>query len=509
VNPSKNPPHRIRRRTLELRVGHPAAVEKWRSHSRGLWEEALAPALEEALDDFSPADGRVWRIPRVEVEVHLNAETPWAEVEVRFAALLREQLAALRGTSAVHLAHRDSGNDASESKVSRTGRAREWIAHWLRTGTLPWWAGSPNATDTAEALLEVLLSDSDGHSVGWLAALVNTHPAAAYRLGHHLPREFQVQLLRAAAARSDTADVPVLLAEWLRSWNTEKNLQGAEPVIWAATWLVWARQSAIPRTWPAIVERLARAIGAASPATLYEMLRSNVEAGAPVPPHESCAGTKLPTKSRETAAPSDPTVAKTITRNKKQNEPDAKSPAPDAIAGEASVFTVNNAGLVLLAPFFAPLFSALGCDQVLRRRTGDEQPTTFSPEAGRLVGLLHYISTGAMESFEPELLLPKLLCGLPPEWPVPAIFEPTELEQTEVTKLLASVIAHWTALGQTTPEGLRSSFLNRSGTLTLLENGWQLRVEKRGWDVLVQRIPWTFGLVKFSWMPQPILAEWN
>jgi Contractile injection system tape measure protein len=520
VSSTRPAPHRIRRRTLELRVGDAAGAAEWRNQARGLWDEALAPALERVLDDFSPADGRVWRVPRIEVELHLKADTPWTEVESAFAALLQEQLAGLRRDAAVGSAlRRESTQESDGSEIAPGRRAREWISHWLRQGTLPWWAGSPNARETAEALLEVLRSASLASGAGWLAELLQRFPAAAFRLAHHLPREFQPQLLAAAKFGEGNEDVPALLAEWLRVWSQANDTREAERVIWEATWLVWARRGTVPREWPATVERMARAIKSTSPATLRERLRVHIAADESARPRlNSPAGsaTVSPSSSRPTKAPATPqgppgdsadsAALAALAASEQTNEP----PTPDGLTGEDAVFTVNDAGLVLLAPYLAGFFAALGCDRVLVRRTGgDDEPKTFPPEAGRLVCLLHYLATGATEAFEPELLLPKLLCGLPPEWPVPASIELTELEKTEATNLLTSVVEHWTALGKTTPEGLRSSFLSRTGTLSPFDEGWKLRVENRGWDVLVERIPWTFRMVKLSWMAKPIWVEWN
>lgn len=504
-------PHRIRRRTLELCVGDQAGAAVWRKQARGLWDEALAPALERVLDDFSPANGPVWRIPRVEIELHLNADTPWTEVESAFAAALQEQLGALRRDTAVGNSFRhDSaeGNGATEIAPSR--RAREWIAHWLRHGTLPWWAGSPNAQTTAENLREILQGDARTTGAAWLAELVRRFPAAAFRLAHHLPVEFQPELLAAAEAGTENTDVPALLAEWIRIWSqTAGDTRAVVRVVWEATWLAWARRGSVSREWPTTVERVVRAIKSHSPASVREVLLANLEAADATrarPNSPARSGTVSPTVD----SPKAPATQQQKPANSSNSEHETESPATEVLSGEDAVFTVNNAGLVLLAPYLAGFFSALGCDHVLVRRTGgDDDPKTFPPEAGRLVCLLHYLATGATEAFEPELLLPKLLCGLPPEWPVPASIELTEREKTEATNLLTSVIEHWTALGKTTPEGLRSSFLHRAGSLSPFDEGWKLRVENRGWDVLVQRVPWTFQMVKLSWMGKPIWVEWN
>ena len=113
------------------------------------------------------------------------------------------------------------------------------------------------------------------------------------------------------------------------------------------------------------------------------------------------------------------------------------------------------AGLVLLHPFLPQLFGALGIAK-------DDR--LVDPE--RALGLLHHLSTG--QSFAPEydLLLPKLLCSLPLDTPVDFRIALTAAEEEEADALLAAVIRHWDALGDTSVDGLRGSFLVRPGKLS-------------------------------------------
>jgi len=175
--------------------------------------------------------------------------------------------------------------------------------------------------------------------------------------------------------------------------------------------------------------------------------------------------------------------------------------APEEDLDSDTDLLVANAGLVLAAPFLPRLFSMLGLleDRAFRSRTA----------ATRGVQLLHLLATGSTDAPEFLLLLPKLLCGLPLESPVPRRLEATPEETEAVDQLLEGMIQHWDALGQASPEGLRETFLQREGWLHRGDDRWDLGVELRGVDVLLDRVPWTFRTVALPWMPDVLHVDWR
>jgi len=110
--------------------------------------------------------------------------------------------------------------------------------------------------------------------------------------------------------------------------------------------------------------------------------------------------------------------------------------------------------MTLLHPFLPRLFQRLGVaseDRIL-------QPM-------RAMALLHFLATGVHEPREYELTVPKLLCGVPLDQPLESLFELTEQDERESVDLLQAVIQHWDALGNTSVDGLRGTFLTRDGKL--------------------------------------------
>jgi hypothetical protein len=159
---------------------------------------------------------------------------------------------------------------------------------------------------------------------------------------------------------------------------------------------------------------------------------------------------------------------------------------------------INNAGLVLLHPFLPQFFGALGIaeeDQLLR------------PE--RALCLLHFLATGQDIAPEYELMLPKVLCNVPLDMPVEADVALTDKELEEAGALLKAVIDHWEALRNTSPDGLRGTFLVRPGKISLRNEDLLLQVEQQTWDILLEQLPWGISMIRLPWMDRMLWVEWT
>jgi len=162
-------------------------------------------------------------------------------------------------------------------------------------------------------------------------------------------------------------------------------------------------------------------------------------------------------------------------------------------------FYIENAGLVLLHPFLPRCFVALGIA---------DQDTLLQPE--RALCLLHYLNTGQTVPPEYELILPKILCNMPLEVPVEANVKLTTAEKEEAAALLEAVVQHWEALRNTSIDGLRGTFLVRSGKVSLRDDGdWLLQVEPKSYDILLDQLPWSIGLIKLPWMERMLWVQWG
>jgi hypothetical protein len=173
---------------------------------------------------------------------------------------------------------------------------------------------------------------------------------------------------------------------------------------------------------------------------------------------------------------------------------------PYALVHHRSEYYVENAGLILLSSFLPILFNAVNLID------GDN----FLHDEARSTGIYitQLLVTGKWGANEPDLVLNKLLCGCAPQWPVHKANEMPKNMLSETEKLLGSVIGHWSALKNTTPDGLRETFLMRSGKLLWNEDNWKLQVEYQTVDILLTALPWTFSLIRLPWMTDYLQTEW-
>ncbi|TDR82779.1 contractile injection system tape measure protein [Paludibacterium purpuratum] len=180
----------------------------------------------------------------------------------------------------------------------------------------------------------------------------------------------------------------------------------------------------------------------------------------------------------------------------------APQPAPPpAIDGHY----LNNAGLVLLANYSQRLFGVLGLLDGARFSDAEAQ--------SRAVRCLAYLVDGHDQGSEPEWVLPKLLCGMPLAQPLIGEAGVAPDTRAVLDSLLDAVIAHWSALGRTSPTGLRETFLLREGGLrheqTSAAAHWRLTVKPGPFDMLLDRLPWSYATIKLPWMTEALYVDWR
>jgi len=164
---------------------------------------------------------------------------------------------------------------------------------------------------------------------------------------------------------------------------------------------------------------------------------------------------------------------------------------------------VDDAGVMLLSPFFSSLFSNLGYL---------DAAGMFKSLAHRIRGvhILRCISCGFAERHsEKELVLSKVICGLSPYFPLERRYRIMKREREEVEGMLSAALGYWSVLKGTSPDGLRRAFLLRSGSLEKDGRGWLVRVEGKSIDILIGEIPWGFSTFVPTWTETGIFTEWQ
>jgi Contractile injection system tape measure protein len=163
-------------------------------------------------------------------------------------------------------------------------------------------------------------------------------------------------------------------------------------------------------------------------------------------------------------------------------------------------FSVQFAGIILLAPFLKQFFNAL---HLLEQEEWKNREAHY-----KAIHLIRYLASGQQMCPEHSLVMEKLLCRMEITAPIPREVELSEEEMAEAAALLQSVIANWKVLKNTSVNGLRETFLKRDGILTKKENGWLLQVERKTADVLLESIPWGYTTIALPWNSYIIFTEW-
>lgn len=162
---------------------------------------------------------------------------------------------------------------------------------------------------------------------------------------------------------------------------------------------------------------------------------------------------------------------------------------------------IQNAGLVILWPYFNVLFE----------RAGLMEESKFIDDKAqqKAVLLLEYLAAESESPEEHQLVFNKILCNYPIEKPIDVTLEITEDLQSLCQGLLEAAVNHWEILGETSIDAFRESFLIREGSLEETQEYWRLKVANKSYDVLMRQLPWGISLVNLSWMDKNIEVAWN
>jgi len=468
--------HRIRHQILELELPREVGAVAMQRRASRVFQEQVLPRLDEAFSRIAPAD-RVLRIERLELDLGEIAEANWERDFVeKCVAQITEQVA--ETAFAV-------GSEHPVENLSIEENALAVFRYFLETGMLPWYAKHLNLT-VLEEMVEEALAGGSGFWGQELRRVLKQNEGALQRMLWQFSVAFSEKILEAALG---------LTSGWvqqtiqIRQSQTGHKMTDRELVV-LAKHLLSMEDSVLENTLP-------------EPALLAQIFLE------------------------EKPAVATPPAAK-----------------PQA---EPGGIPVENAGLVLLAPYLPPFFKQLGLELLGQNQlpesfklsgtskqstilsTADQRaetkedtthdssllPAEAEAKEGithhyKAVHLLHYLATGQERPEEPLLVLPKILCGLPLETPIPQDLDLSEEEKLEANRLLEAIVRNWPVLKKTSPDGLRSGFLQRAGLLSWSESrvSWVLQVERLGQDLLLEKVPWSYSVVKLPWMGAMVGVEW-
>lgn len=189
------------------------------------------------------------------------------------------------------------------------------------------------------------------------------------------------------------------------------------------------------------------------------------------------------------------------TKNSVLTEPVDEDGSEKELQQDQSAMYVGNAGLVLLWPYFQRLFS--------RMELVKDGKFVSEELQKKAIWVTQFLVNGRTDELEYELTLNKLLCGWPLAKPLITGIELTTAEQELCDSLVQASVANWKALGSTSVQGFRESFIQRKGKLGKGEARWELTVETKSFDVLLDTIPWGFKTVRLPWMDDLLDVDWR
>ncbi len=492
----------------------------------GLCRDWLLPALERIVNRYAPQEGTLC-IERLEIDAgaisldRLEHDLAESAAQAMEKALREQQLSSDEPAAA------EQRSGGKTRYKTRRHSIEEAFVFFLETGQLPWSFRLPEGRSLEQVVLDSWqVTEQSSGSQG--AEQVRRVLASA-SVRKRLTRQFTPTLHKALLTRLAPAGVaimekmlqvlgsgkvppaerrqierllwesalsrvaagqPVTVAAIIRDvLPTALGKQRAAVEVLARYWSLESESYTQSETKPSTVaqERLGKALQSSDPFGHSPVKRTTGEPSSDI--------NNVPFRQERGDAVQEQAVEAFLSSPLASSE---QMPTEQGLADTlAEAIYINNAGLVLLHPFLPQFFGALDIA---------EENQLLQPE--RALCLLHFLATGQRIAPEYELMLPKILCNIRLDMPVEADVALTDEEQGEAEALLKAVIGHWLALRNTSPDGLRGTFIVRPGKISQRDDDWLLQVETQTWDILLDQLPWGIGMIKLPWMERMLWVEW-
>jgi len=459
--------HRIRKQTIELNFESSGDSTGLQNQVAQVFYEKLQPRMEVLFDEMFGMDHHV-AIDKLEIDLGLLNRTNW-EHEFTEQAILRLKAELVQINKEEIDIHKIEENAAEEA-----------FFFFLENGFMPW-----NKRIDSIAEMEQLLRVNE-KLILQLKKLVGQKSKAAERLVWQFSKDFTSRIMAEITKDRENALTEIFaLLEKL-------NLLQSGKFIDALT----HKQIDKHAVDAAILNLFASDTGKNKVEQFFTFLLSKIEGNSELKAEilEIINYLKINKKSTNLNPEEEPKPEKNKEkRSREKEESDSEMPL-DAIY-------ISNAGLVLLHPFLESLFEQLG---LIHENKWIDTPLHY-----KAVLASEFLVTGTDEYEEFNLVLNKILCGIGLDEIVVTEMRISEEIRQECEDLLNEVITHWSVLRNTSNDGLRETFLQRSGKLSKTVDGWLLQVEQKSVDILLNHLPWGIGIVKLPWMNEMLFVEWT
>jgi hypothetical protein len=474
---SHQPHHIVKNTVLDLHYNGNADALALQQDAKE-WIYDLLNHIEQSFD--AVADDSLLVLEELTVDVSVNQKDWKQEATQQVLKQLREKV---QTTAAQQL--NASADEPLKIKQLRNGQV---LLFYLEYGFLPWNAAVKSVVELEQQLLQDGFS-TDSSIIKSLLKLLHHSPWSSIRLAEQFSAGFlsaSVQkIIHAENVSKETAnDLRQVFETALTSDGKNESfalLLQLLPEIFSFNqsdekkFYDWQQQfAAVIHTNPSFQKKWQRLVFESD---IFRKLQSHLD---------TLVSTSLPISNQKQTA--EKLIDGVRDDKKLQEEP---------VISKDAIY-VSNAGLVIAAPFLPALFNRLGIAK-----------DTVITNKDAAVCVTHYLCTGNHEIEEYELILPKILCGLHPSFPVRTNdFLMTSETETEVNSMLSSIVEHWSVLKDTSVPGLQESFLRREGKLEFNKNRWLLTVEQKPYDMLLKQLPWNISMLQLSWMQHMLITEW-
>ncbi|WP_339869889.1 contractile injection system tape measure protein [uncultured Algoriphagus sp.] len=522
--------HLIHRQLIEANFQNKEIALSGQNLLQERYKNVLIPLMEQVFDEYSPKSWSL-RIEKLELDLgRFPADLPEKMMRDRLRDVLEDQLRKIYLEKGI-LADPTSTSNFKKEKPGLSKIHSDWekITFYLIHGRLPWWTSSKEKKSIQSLFNQVL---NENHSL--LKSWLKENPislATAKRLSVLLTENELESIFQSGSG--PTKQEFKLILNFLELLLTESILKKAEIRFWLSAVVLFSlfgRKTGLTsfiQSGFASLKTQEKKKAVETAQFLIFMSKFIVQFSSNKPASENgkiaseslnlVRNKNIDFSKVEKFLPSVTSFWKTVVENliseslpKKElstanNELEkleflennlAQSKAPDL----DELIVINNAGLVLTAAFLPRFFENLGLVKSGRFISDQAQL--------RAVVILQEMLGTDQEYDETDLILNKLLCGIPPAAALGLLPKITLSEKEEITSLLNSMAEQWTALKSRSGKMVSEGFFQREGSLRRVSKGYQLQIQRMPFDLLLDRLPWTIGMIKLPWMDELIAVEW-
>lgn len=539
--------HLVQKQVFNISAPSLLLAQQWESRAANMLRHVITPCIEQCFNRFVKED-EVILLNRLEVDLGmLSADISDQQIRERVesvvAAALQKIAPAAHTRQSADLTKPFGAGEQEKEKFqnrrfSRREAMQECFIHFLVYGRLPWWA-EPDKMNKLEW---------DDEWIAQLGAPQYEHIIATLRRWKHsqarLMQQFSITFIEKLLERYN----PRLIQEASIGWSWIEKISGASsPALRKAYWtymisrcisddVTGTQLVAALKYWledhSGLKKELAKEIRTRQPAqpgtgipadavmlkallTEAMELRPDKQGSSSSDDHTGLSDGKQDANKKNNAAQTGNATQEQTRRENRRTEiapsnttsvagtknvsgNDMPGSGPE---GDIEALYADAAGLVLLHPFLPELFRMSDLWQAEGWVSEQAQHTA--------VLLVTWLGYGHTDIPEYNLIIPKLLCGMPWEETLDISIPLEDHHRQSGTELLEAVINHWSVLGKTSADGLREGFIMRRGKVEEKKDGWLITVEKKAQDVLIGKLPWGISMIRLPWMKDTgVYVDW-